>query len=392
MNALGQRIAALIAAQGPISVAEFMALANGAYYAARDPLGTAGDFITAPEISQTFGEMLGLWCVQVWHDQGKPQRKRLVELGPGRGTLMADALRAIGQTMPEFLVGVEIVLIEASSILREIQQKTLSAYVQAASPHPALSPDGGEGKSNETPSPPRNGGEGRGEGAVPLRWLSQFDNSLAERPLFLLANEFLDALPVRQFVRTPRGWCERMITQGPAGEFTFVLSPVPAPDLLIPPDRSSAPDGAVYELSAPARSLVEEISHVIALQGGGALIVDYGYDAPGFSDTLQAVAGHTFTNLLDAPGEADLSAHVDFSSLAATAREAGAAVFGPVTQGAFLKTLGIVRRAERLIARHGHPDLSLWADVDRLINPEQMGTLFKTVAILPADAAAPPGF
>jgi NADH dehydrogenase [ubiquinone] 1 alpha subcomplex assembly factor 7 len=183
-----------------------------------------------------------------------------------------------------------------------------------------------------------------------------------------------------------------MVTLDPSGELAFALSPVPAPDVLIPPDRSAAPEGAVYELSAPALSLVEEISHVIAQQGGAALIVDYGYDAPGFSETLQAVAGHTFANILDAPGETDLSAHVDFSSLAATSRRGGAAAFGPVEQGAFLENLGIVRRTEHLVASHSHPDLSLWSDVDRLINPEQMGTLFKALAILPAGAAAPPGF
>jgi NADH dehydrogenase [ubiquinone] 1 alpha subcomplex assembly factor 7 len=389
VNTLGQRIAALIASQGPISVAEFMTLANDAYYAARDPFGTAGDFITAPEISQTFGEMLGLWCVQIWHDQGRPEHKRLVELGPGRGTLMADVLRTIGKAMPEFLVGLEIALIEASPMLCEIQWNTLSDYAQAAPPHPALSPDGGEGKSGESPSPPHSGGEGWGEGAVPLRWLSQFDAALADQPLFLLANEFFDALPVRQFVKTPRGWCERMVTLEPAGSLAFALSPLPAPDTLIPPDRRAAPDGGVYELSAPALSLVEEISYVIARQGGGALIVDYGYDAPGFSETLQAVAGHTFADILDAPGENDLSAHVDFSGLAA-ARETGAAVFGPITQGEFLKNLGIVQRMERLIASHA--DFSLRSGVDRLINPEQMGTLFKVLAILPAGAAAPPGF
>jgi SAM-dependent MidA family methyltransferase len=388
VNALRQRIAALIAAQGPISIAEFMTLANGAYYAARDPLGAAGDFVTAPEISQTFGEMLGLWCVQVWHDQGRPQRKRLVELGPGRGTLMADALRAIGQAMPEFWKGVEIVLIEASPILREIQRDTLSTHARAAHPLP---PDGGESKSNESPSP-RSGGEGWGEGAVPLRWLSQFDDSLADRPIFLLANEFFDALPIRQFVKTPRGWCERMIALDPAGELAFALSPVSAPDVLIPPSRSAALDGGVYELSVPSGSLVEEISHVIARQGGGALIVDYGYDEPGFSETLQAVADHTFANILDSPGESDLSAHVDFMALAAATREAGAAAFGPVTQGAFLQNLGIVQRVERLIANQRQDDPSLRSGVDRLINPEQMGMLFKALAILPKTVPMPPGF
>jgi NADH dehydrogenase [ubiquinone] 1 alpha subcomplex assembly factor 7 len=355
VNALGQRIAALISAQGPISIAEFVALANGAYYAARDPLGAAGDFITAPEISQTFGEMLGLWCAQVWHDQGKHSPKRLVELGPGRGTLMADALRA-ARVMPEFLEGLEAALVESSPALRKIQQEKLEPF------------------------------------EIPIRWVQQYESSLADRPLFLLANEFFDALPVRQFVKTARGWCERMVTLDSTGTLAFVLSPVPAPESAIPPDRRDAPDGGVYEVSAPAISLVSEIARAITHLGGAALIIDYGHDAPGFGETLQALSGHTFADILDSPGECDLSAHVDFTALGAAASEAGAAVFGPVTQGEFLESLGIVRRTERLVASNRHANLSLWSDIDRLINPEQMGALFKVLAILPASATVPPGF
>jgi len=391
VNALGQRIAALIAAQGPISVAEFMMLANNAYYAARDPFGAGGDFITAPEISQTFGEMLGLWCVQIWHDQGKPKRKRLVELGPGRGTLMADVLRA-ARVMPGFLDDLEVVLVEASPVLRKIQGETLSAFARAAPPHPALSPAGGEGKTWEPPSPPRSGGEGRGEGVVPFRWVNQFDSTLMDRPFFLLANEFFDALPIRQFVKTARGWCERMVTLDANCTLAFALSPVPAPETLIPPDRRDAPDGSIYEVSGAAISLAVDIAHAIAHNGGGALIVDYGYDEPGFGETLQAVSEHAFATILDAPGESDLSAHVDFLALAAAAKVAGASVFGPTTQGAFLQNLGIVRRTEQLIASRKPADLSLWTDVDRLIAPEQMGTLFKALAILPTSASIPAGF
>ena len=391
MNALGQRIAGLVAAQGPISVAEFMALANSTYYAARDPFGAGGDFITAPEISQTFGELLGLWCVQVWHDQGKPKRKRLVELGPGRGTLMADVLRA-ARVMPGFLDDLEVVLVETSPTLRAIQGETLSAFVRAAPPHPALSPNGGEGKKNESPSPPRSGGEGRGEGVAPLRWVNQFDSTLMDRPFFLLANEFFDALPIRQFVKTARGWCERMVVLDANSALAFALSPVPVPETLIPLDRREAQDGSVYEVSSAATSLAEEIAHAIAHNGGGALIVDYGYDEPGFGETLQAVSEHAFATILDAPGESDLSAHVDFPALAAAAKAAGASVFGPTTQGEFLQNLGIVSRTEQLAASPKPADLSLWSDVNRLIAPEQMGTLFKALAILPASAPPPPGF
>jgi NADH dehydrogenase [ubiquinone] 1 alpha subcomplex assembly factor 7 len=183
-----------------------------------------------------------------------------------------------------------------------------------------------------------------------------------------------------------------MIALGSDGPLVFALSPVPAPESLVPPDRRDAPEGGVYEVSASAISLMDDIARAVARSEGAALIVDYGYDSPGFAETLQAVSGHAFADILDAPGERDLSAHVDFAALAAAARDAGAAVFGPLGQGAFLESLGIVRRTERLIASNRRPDLSLWSDLDRLIGPGQMGTLFKALAILPAGSAAPPGF
>ena len=359
MNALGQRIAALIAAQGPISFAEFMTMAlhdprNG-YYATRDPFGAAGDFITAPEISQVFGEFLGLWCVQVWHDQGKPARKRLVELGPGRGTLMNDALRAI-KVAPEFLDGLEVVLVEASPALTAIQKELLQA----------------------------NG--------VEIRWIERFDSSLGDRPLFLLANEFFDALPIRQYVKTGRGWCERMVTLGTNGALAFALSPTPVPDVSIPSNRSDAPEGGVYEVSVSALALSEEIARVIVHQGGGALIIDYGYDKVDFGETLQAVADHSFAGVLSDPGESDLSAHVDFPALARAAEQGGTAVFGPTTQADFLEDLGVVERIEQLATRHPDAAKNLWSRLERLVNPEQMGTLFKALTIAPKTAPKPPGF
>jgi NADH dehydrogenase [ubiquinone] 1 alpha subcomplex assembly factor 7 len=359
MTALGQRVAALIASQGPISIAEFMTIAlhdpQAGYYATRDPFGVAGDFITAPEISQMFGEFLGLWCVQVWHDQGKPARKRLVELGPGRGTLMADALRA-ARVAPEFLDGLEIVLVEASPTLRDIQRENLKIWGDK------------------------------------VRWTAQFDDSLDDQPLFLLANEFFDALPIRQYVKTVRGWCERMIIADANGALDFALSPVPAADITIPPDREFAPDGGVYEVSPPSLALVEEIARVVALRGGGALIMDYGYHRPGFGETLQAVAEHEFAEVLADLGEGDLSAHVDFSTLAARARGAGAEAYGPTGQGEFLEDLGLVHRAEQL--RIKNPDVAeeIWKAVTRLVAPEEMGTLFKALAIVPKNAPKPPGF
>jgi SAM-dependent MidA family methyltransferase len=359
VNTLGRRIAALIAAQGPMSIAEFMTMAlhdpQSGYYATRDPFGVAGDFITAPEISQMFGEFLGLWCVQVWHDQGKPARKRLVELGPGRATLLADALRAM-QVAPEFMNDLEIVLVEASPTLRDIQRENLKVW----------------------------GGR--------IRWTAQLDDSLGDQPLFLLANEFFDALPIRQYVKTARGWCERMLTVDANGALGFALSPVPTADLTIPSTRAFAPEGGVYEVSPPSLALVEDIAHIIARQGGGALIVDYGYDTPGFGETLQAVADHEFAEVLADLGEGDLSAHVDFPALAARVSDAGAAAYGPTGQGAFLEDLGLVHRAEQLRIKNPHAAEDIWKAVERLVTPEQMGTLFKALAIVPKTAPRPPGF
>jgi len=352
VNALGERIAALIAAQGPVSIADFMTLAGGQYYATHDPFGRGGDFVTAPEISQVFGELLGLWCVQVWHDQGRPKRARLVELGPGRGTLMADALRA-ARLAPEFLDGLDIVLVEASPALRAIQEETLKG--------------------------------------LGVRWTDRFDSQLSDRPLFLIANEFFDALPIRQYVKTARGWRERMVTLA-NGKLDFALTPVAVPDAFIPASRADAPDGAVYEVCQPALSLTDEIARIVAIQGGGALVVDYGYDGVDFGETLQAIADQSFAAILDDPGESDLSAHVDFVGLAATAARAGAAVFGPATQAAFLDDLGIVRRFEQLATRNPRAANELWPQLDRLVSPDQMGTLFKALALLPRAVPDPPGF
>ncbi len=274
-------------------------------YASREEIGAGGDFITAPEVSQIFGELLGLWAAQCWLDQGRPVRAHILwSLDRDDGTLMADALRA-AKIVPEFLDAIEVVLIESSPTLRAIQRERLSSFMHPA--HPALSP---------------NGGEGRGEGAF-VKWLDRFDESLADRPLFLIANEFFDALPVRQYVHTPKGWWERMVTVT-GGKLAFALAPFPQAGLSIPQTRGEAEDGAVFETSPASTARAEEIGEVIARVGGAALIVDYGYAGSGFGETLQAVSRHLFAHILDAPGEADLSAHVDFAALAEAATHAGA--------------------------------------------------------------------
>lgn len=356
MNALGRRVAALIAAQGPISVAEFMTLAlhdrEAGYYATRDPLGAAGDFITAPEISQMFGELVGLWLAQVWNEQGEPKNPRLVELGPGRGTLMSDALRAL-KLVPAFRASLEVVLVEASGVLRKVQAETLR------------------------------------DCGVPLRWVDSFDSTFADRPMFLIANEFFDALPIRQYVKTERGWCERMVAVDRSGSLTFVLAPAPLPHTRAPAGRDGAPLGGVYETAPAGEALCELIAHAVARGGGGALIIDYGYDSPGFGETLQAVASHKFADVLRDPGTSDLSAHVDFRALREAAVRGGAAVFGPAEQGKFLQSLGIAERAERLARTEPQ---KIAHQLTRLTEPDQMGTLFKAMAIVPPQSKTPPGF
>ncbi|HEU0095920.1 MAG TPA: SAM-dependent methyltransferase, partial [Rhizomicrobium sp.] len=222
----------------------------------------------------------------------------------------------------------------------------------------------------------------RGLGAD-VSWQPQFDDSLTDRPLFLVANEFFDALPVRQYVKTPRGWCERMVT-ALNGELNFALAPVPVPLPTIPQDREAAPDGGIYENSPAGIALAEQIASIIAAKGGAALMIDYGYDAvTGFAETLQAVGGHRFVDTLDQPGEDDLSAHVDFAALAAAGKRGGATVRGPVTQGMFLATIGLVERAEQLMKTNPESAQSLIAATERLIGNDQMGRLFKALAFVP---------
>jgi NADH dehydrogenase [ubiquinone] 1 alpha subcomplex assembly factor 7 len=356
---LKARIAALIEAQGPMSVAQFMTIAlldpKDGYYPNREAIGAGGDFITAPEVSQMFGEMVGLWLVQAWADQGSPKNPRLVELGPGRGTLMADILRT-ASVAPEFLADLDVVMIEASPAMQAQQAEKL-----------------------------------RGLGAD-LSWQAQFDDRLGDRPLFLVANEFFDALPVRQYVKTERGWCERMVT-ALDGKLQFALAPVPAPKTSVPAGREAAPDGGVFESSPASTALAEEIARIIATKGGAALILDYGYDAvTGFSETLQAVSGHRFAEALYDPGQDDISAHVDFAALAAAGKRGGAHVFGPATQGLFLANIGLTERAEQLMKANPESSRDLLTATERLIGNDQMGLLFKALAFAPPSISDMAGF
>lgn len=362
MSVLQSRLADLIAAQGPLSVAQFMALAlldpEEGYYASRDPFGTSGDFITAPEISQMFGELLGVWAAQAWQEQGAPARARLVELGPGRGTLMADALRAIRQVAPGFLQAIEVVLIEASDKLARIQRRTLADFTE-----------------------------------VPIRWRPSFDDSLTDRPLFVLANEFFDALPIRQFIAHDGHWHERMVGLMGGGHLGFARAPMTAKGLFVPAERGRPEDGAVFEICPAGLALAEHLGAVIEARGGAALVVDYGYGAGvTFGDTLQAVHQHAYAPVLERIGEADLSAHVDFLALAGAARRGGASVYGPIGQGVFLDRIGLQQRAARLALINPDVAASIGDEAERLRAPKAMGELFKVLALTPSIAPKPAGF
>ena len=350
-----------IAAEGPLTVAEFMAEALGhprhGYYTRRDPLGAAGDFITAPEISQMFGELIGLWCAVVWQDMGAPDPVVVVELGPGRGTLMADVLRAAA-TAPGFLGAARLHLVETSPVLRARQEEALAA--------PVL-------------------------GNAPV-WHGSLDG-VPEGPMLLVANEFFDALPVRQFQRTDEGWRERRVDAGEDGGFRFVVAP-PAPlDPLAMKRLADAPEGGVIEVCPAGLALAGVIGGRVARHGGAALIVDYGPAESAAGETLQAVKGHAYHRVLETPGEADLTAHVDFAGLAAAAIESGAAAFGPVPQGTFLESLGIGARAEALrVGATAGQASDIRSAHRRLVDESEMGTLFKALAVAHPEMAPPPGF
>lgn len=349
-----------IALEGPITVAAFMAEALGhprfGYYMRQDPLGRSGDFITAPEISQMFGELVGLWCANMWQAMGSPSRVRLVELGPGRGTLMADALRAT-RRVPGFHAAVEVHLVETSPALRERQRSTLS-----------------------------------GEDLPPRHWHGSFAD-VPDGPMVLVANEFFDALPVHQLQRGDRHWHERLVDFAD-GKFRLVVSPYPSPlAALLGPRFADAPAGSAAEVCPAALSLAGSIAARLVEGDGAALIVDYGPSRSGPGETLQALRHHAAHEVLADPGAADLTAHVDFEALARAAVEAGAAAHGPVPQGVFLARLGIEARMQVLL--RGATEAQRQAVVSggrRLIEPAQMGTLFKALALTHPDLPVPEGF
>lgn len=359
MTPLEREIRDLIAAEGPIPVSRYMALCLGhpvhGYYITRDPLGAKGDFTTAPEISQMFGELLGLWAVAAWQQMGAPDAVHLVELGPGRGTLMADALRA-ARLVPAFGEAARVHLVETSPALRARQQ----AALPNVSPH----------------------------------WHDRLEE-VPPGPAIVLANEFLDALPISQFVKGEAGWHERRVGLGADGRLAFGIDPRPAPlgAALARHMPGPHPTGAVLEHLESGVPAV--LARRIAEQGGAALIMDYGPARSGLGDTFQAVRAHRYADPLEAPGEADLTAHVDFSALARRALAEGAAAYGPLTQGEFLMRLGIVQRAERLQQNtNASQRKAVTAALARLAGggEGEMGTLFKVLCLCHRDGGPPPGF
>lgn len=360
MSALFESLRQRIERDGPLTVAQYMAevLTHPAkgYYTTRDPFGADGDFVTAPEISQMFGELLGLWCAEAWQRLGQPTPIMLVELGPGRGTLMQDALRA-ARIVPGFREAMNIHLVEVSPALRRIQAETLDAV---------------------------HG----------LNWHTDI-TGLPDGPALFLANEFFDALPVRQFEKTPEGWSERLVGYDPASDrLTFALArPDREAEAHVPSALRNAQAGAVVEVSPGTRAIAQDIGRRIATDGGAALAIDYGYAGPEGRPTLQALHRHTPADVLNDPGTADLTAHVDFSALAAAFAAGGAAVHGPVEQSTFLKALGLAERAT-ILQRGATADQAGRIDAarKRLTGPDAMGALFKAMSAVPSDFGVPAGF
>lgn len=340
---LKKRLEAEIAAAGPMTAAAYVNAClhdpRDGYYATRPALGEDGDFITAPMVSQMFGELLGLWAVQLWRLMGLHAPVRLVEMGPGDGTLIADMLRAAGRADPGFLRAAEVWLVEVSEPLKARQRETLFQHAP--------------------------------------RWASHLSEIPEGAPVILVANELLDCLPARQFVRTPDGWAERRIGLDETGDLAFGLSPAPsgfAPSF-------EAEEGALVEICDAQEQLGEAVGARIARDGGAALFIDYGRDKPGTGDTLQALKAHRKVDPLGCPGEADLTVHADFPAFVRAARLAGVEATPIRGQGDFLKRLGIQSRAAALVSAQPDKGEIIARQLARLIDPDQMGTLFKAVAI-----------
>ncbi len=357
MNALRDRLARLIAAAGPLTVADYMAAClfdpEHGYYTTRTPFGARGDFITAPDVSQMFGELLGVWVLSAMRAASGSEPARLIEIGPGRGTLMADMLRTLFRLDPALEGRLQISLVEASPRLTEIQKRRLAGLPAA------------------------------------IEWQRDI-RSLPGGPAIFVANELFDALPVRQFVKTAQGWHERLVGLDVEGGLCFLAGPQPIPPGLLPADAGAAPPGSVIELSPAATGMMDAIAGHIAIHGGAGLFIDYGYQGPATGDTLQAMRRHAYEPVLATPGEADLTAHVDFAALAAAAHTHGLAT-RLMSQGAFLLAIGLLERAGALGSTQDESGRErLRGEVARLAGPDAMGELFKVLIVGPQGLPLPP--
>jgi SAM-dependent MidA family methyltransferase len=350
----------LIKSSGPMPVWRYMELClmhpKHGYYLSRDPLGREGDFTTAPEVSQMFGELLGLWAASVWKAIGSPPLLRLIEIGPGRGTMTADALRAL-RVLPPLYQALSIHLVEVNPVLREKQKATLS-------------------------------------GTRNLTWHDTIDD-VPDGPSVIFANEYFDVLPIHQAVKRESGWHERTVELDDSGKLAFGAGsePIPRFEVLLPPWVRAAPVGAVFEWRPDAE--IMKIASRVRDQEGAALVIDYGHLRSDAGDTFQAIARHSFADPLKNPGEADVTAHVDFQALVRAAEDLGARVHGPVPQGDFLKRLGIETRAISLMAKASHEvSEDVAGALKRLIGggSNGMGQMFKVLGISEPNLTTLAGF
>jgi SAM-dependent MidA family methyltransferase len=348
MTPLGEKIAALVAQAGPIGIAEYMALClfdpEHGYYTTREPFGSAGDFTTAPEVSQMFGELVAVWVYMAWQGAGSPAEICVAELGPGRGTLMKDMVRTLAQFDRAFVDRTRFALVEASPRLVEVQRATLA------------------------PAPGR------------FEWHDRLEQ-LPDLPTVFVGNEIFDAIPARQYVRQGGRWFERCVGLDDAGGLRFVLGAGTLDEALLPPGADRVLDGTVMEVAPAREAFMQTIAEHIARLGGAALFFDYGHLEPGLGDTLQAVRRHAPDGVLDHPGEADLTSHVDFHSLGTIAERCGLAI-QTATQRDFLLALGLAERVEALSAGKSEEERARIAgEAQRLAGSSEMGELFKVLLV-----------